>query len=105
MLIWFGSYNIQNGRTGGLKSVLRGMAQANLDLGFLQETKIMDAAYICEPAGYIIVDMDVLSQHHGGVEVFYHASPRFSVEEIQKFRPNVIRFQIYTGEWRWYIVG
>ena len=73
---------------------LRGMAQANLDLGFLQETKLMYGVYNCDSSGFIIVDTDVLIQHHGGVEVFYHTSPRFSVEAIQKFRPNVISFQI-----------
>ena len=73
---------------------LRGMAQANLDLGFLQETKLMYEVYNCDSSGFIIVDTDVLIQHHDGVEVFYHASPRFSVEAIHKFRPNVIRFQI-----------
>ena len=31
--IKFGTYNIRNGRNGGLESALRGMAQANIDLG------------------------------------------------------------------------
>ena len=32
VLIIFGTYNIRNGRNGGLESALRGMAQANMDL-------------------------------------------------------------------------
>ena len=39
MSIKFGTYNIRNGRNGGLEAALRGMAQANIDLGVLQETK------------------------------------------------------------------
>ena len=31
--IRFGTYNIRNGRNGGLESALRGMSQANMDLG------------------------------------------------------------------------
>ena len=37
--IRFGTYNIRNGRNGGLESALRGMSQANMDLGIFQETK------------------------------------------------------------------
>ena len=34
--IRFGTYNIRNGHNGGLESELRGMAQANMDLGLFQ---------------------------------------------------------------------
>ena len=34
--IRFGTYNIRNGRNGGLESALRGMSQANIDLGIFQ---------------------------------------------------------------------
>ena len=34
--IRFSTYNIRNGRNGGLESELRGMAQANIDLGIFQ---------------------------------------------------------------------
>ena len=40
--IRFGTYNIRNGRNGGLDSALRGMSQANIDLGISQETKCTD---------------------------------------------------------------
>ena len=37
--------------------------------------------------------------------MFYWPSPRYVVEEIQKFGPNVVGFHLATGEWQWYIVG
>ena len=43
--IRFGTYNIQNGRNGGLKAALREMSQANMDLGIFQETKLTDGIY------------------------------------------------------------
>ena len=43
--IRFGTYNSCNGRNGGLEAALRGMSQANMDLGILQETKLMDGIY------------------------------------------------------------
>ena len=34
--IRFGTYNIRNDRNGGLESALRGVSQANMDLGIFQ---------------------------------------------------------------------
>ena len=43
--IRFGTYNIRNSRKGGLEAALRGMSQANMDLGILQETKLTYGFY------------------------------------------------------------
>ena len=43
--IRFGTYNICTGRKGGLEAALRGMSQANMDLGILQETKLTYGVY------------------------------------------------------------
>ena len=39
----------------------RGMAQDNLDLGVIQETKFTGGIYTLKLAGYRVVDMDALS--------------------------------------------
>ena len=44
-VIHFGYYNIQNGCDGGLGSELHGMAQANINLGITQETKVSVGIY------------------------------------------------------------
>ena len=49
--IKFGTYNIRNGRNGGLEAALWGMAQANIDLGIFQETKCTDGVYTRASAG------------------------------------------------------
>ena len=61
MPIIFGTYNIRNGRNGGLELALRGMSQANMDLGIFRETKCTDGIYTRESAGYRIVTTDVPS--------------------------------------------
>ena len=63
--IWFGSYNIKNGRNGGPESEIRGVSQDNLGLGILQETKITDGIYIQGLEGYSFVATDAQSQHCG----------------------------------------
>ena len=103
--IRFGTYNICNGRNGGLEAALRGMSQANMDLGILQETKLTDGIYTRGSAGYSVVATDAPSRHRGGVAIFYRSTPHFAVEAVEKFGTNVIRFQLVTGARRWYIVG
>ena len=84
---------------------LRGMSQANMDLGILQETKLTDGIYTCGSAGYSVIATDALSRHRGGIALFYRSKPHFVVEAVEKFGPNVLGFQVATGERRWYIVG
>ena len=76
MPIRFDTYSIRNGRNKGLDSVLRGVSQANMDLGIFQETKLTDGIYTRGSSGYIVVATDVLSRHRDGVAVFYRPSPR-----------------------------
>ena len=97
MPIKFGTYNIRNGRNGGLEAALRGVSQANMDLGILQETKLTDGIYTRGSAGYSVVATDAPSRHRGGVAIFYRSEPHFLVEAVEKFGPNVIGFQLATG--------
>ena len=105
MPIKFGTYNIRNVRNGGLESALRGMAQANIDLGVFQETKCTNRIYTRESAGYRVVVTDSPSRHRGGVALFYRTSAQFAVEEVREYGPNVLSFEVVTGRRRWYIIG
>ena len=102
--IRFGTYNIRNGRNSGLESALRGMSQANMDLGIFQETTLTDGIYTRGSAGYSVVATDAPSRHRGGVAIFHQPAPHFAVEAVQKFGPNFIGFQLEAGARRWYIV-
>ena len=103
--IRFGTYNICNGRNGGLDLALRGVSQANMDLGIFQETKVTDRIYTRGSDGYSVVVADAPSRHHGIVALFHRPVPYFAVEAVQQFQPNVVDFQLAMGERRWYIVG
>ena len=103
--IRFGTYNIRNGRKGGLEAALRGMSQANMDLGILQETKLTGGIYTRGSAGYSVIATDAPIRHRGGVALFYCSTNHFVVEAVERFGPNVMGFQVATGERRWYIVG
>ena len=84
---------------------LRGMSQANMNLGIFQETKCMDGIYTRELAGYRIVATDAPSRHRGWVALFYRPSPLFEVEAVREYEPNVLSFEVATGARHWYIIG
>ena len=75
-------YTIRNGRNGGLESALRGMSQANMDLGVFQETNLTKRIYMRESSGYKVVATEATSAHIGGVSVFYRAAEHFFVESL-----------------------
>ena len=105
MPIRFGTYNIRNGQKGWLEAALRGMSQANMDLGILQETILTDGVYTRGSAGYNIIATDAPSRHRGGVALFYRSTPHYVVEAVERCGPNVMVFQVATGGRRWHIVG
>ena len=76
-VISFGTYDICIGINGGLKSTMRGVDQANLDLELFQETNVMDRIHMRTPEGYHVLVADAKSRHHGGADVFYQYTPTF----------------------------
>ena len=81
--IGFGTYNIRNGRNGGLEAALQGISQANMDLGIIQKTKLTDGIFTRGSAGYSVAVTDAPSQH-------------FAVKAVRQYGPNVIGFQLAT---------
>ena len=103
--IRFKMYNIQNGLNSGLESALRRMSQAKMDTGIFQETNLTKSIYTRESSGYRVVAMEAPSAHSGGVAMFYRAEGHFSIEAIQTYRANIVRFQLASGNRQGLIVG
>ena len=78
--IRFGTYNIRNGRNGGLELALREISQASMDMGIFQETNFTDRIYTRGLAKYSVVATNAPSRHRGGVAVFYQPAPHFAVK-------------------------
>ena len=62
------------------------MAQANMDLGVLQETKCTDGVYTRASAGYRVVATDAPIRHRGGISLFYKEGADFAVEEAKRHK-------------------
>ena len=57
----FGTYNIRNGRNGGLELKFRGVSQASMDMGIFQEKKVTDGIFTHGSDGYSVVATDAPS--------------------------------------------
>ena len=90
-------YNIRNGRDVRLELSLRGVVQANLDMGFFQETKVIYGFQTRMLEGYCVLPTDAPSRNRGGLAVFYQYSPQFQVKSLHPHRPNLLRFQVASG--------
>ena len=70
-VVRFGTHNIQIIRHGCIELALRGIDQANVDLGLLQGAKINVVVYVRDSADFCIIVSDGRSRHRGGMALFY----------------------------------
>ena len=71
-----------------METALRGMEQANLDMGIVQETNITDGVYTRASDGYRVVATDAPRRHSGGIAMFYREGAGFTVEEVRPYGPT-----------------
>ena len=60
--------------------------------------------YARDFSGYRFMATGAPILNFGGVAVFYHGAGNFALEALCLHGPNVSRFQIETGQQRWYSV-
>ena len=99
------TWNIRSGRQGGLEESLRAMESMNVDLGFLQETKLTGGIHTRRYGEYSIIATDAPSAQQGGIAFFWRESKIYEVEEVKKHGQNVISLHLMTGSDRYYVVG
>jgi len=99
------TFNVRSGRAGGLESALRAMDALGVDIGLFQETKLTKGIYTRNSSGYSVLASDAPSAWSGGVALFYRENDLFEVEEQKLWGPNVLSFELQTGEDRYFIVG
>ena len=81
------------------------MYQYNLDLGVLQDTNITYRLHIRDSEGYHALAADILSRHHGGVDILYRDVTHFQVKVYHPHGTNVAILQmVYDGR-LWFVLG
>ena len=99
------SWNIRNGRKGGIESACRALSSLNVDIALLQETKLTNGAYTRNSSGYSVVASDAPSSKKGGIALCWKESQLYELEETKFFGPHVLAFRVITGGLRFYVVG
>ena len=104
-IIRFVTFNIQNGRNGGLGSALHEMAQGWVDCKYFQETNLTKLVHTWEASGFWMMVTEAPSAHGGGVDIFYREAEHSAIEELCLHGPNIIIFQMLRERQRWHVVG
>ena len=107
-IIKMATWNIRCGRGAHIHSACRALDSLNIDIGFLQETKITaDDNYprCSQVGGYNIVASNATSKSQGGVAFCWKQKDSFVVEAERKWHANVMSIHVVTGNTRYYIVG
>ena len=82
------TWNIRNGRNGGLESACRALGPLGVDIAVLQETKLTKGIYTKRSGGYTIVASDAPSAQQGGIALCWKESEFFELEEHKIWDPN-----------------
>eukprot|EP00957_Ditylum_brightwellii_P093064 7086099-Ditylum_brightwellii.AAC.1 len=88
------TWNIRDGRGGGLVTACRALDQMGVDIAILQETKLTaDAIYTRTADGYSIGASAARSGHQGGVALVSRESEAYELEETKFWGSNVLSFR------------
>jgi hypothetical protein len=72
----------------------------------LSETKLTDDRYPKFVSGYRVIASKATSPRQGGVALLWEEGHRdFEVEAVQVRTPNLLTFQLVTGEERFFVLG
>jgi hypothetical protein len=100
------AWNICCGRGNGLTFTAKGLAKMGVGCAILSEMKITDSRYTRMTLGYKVLATKAPSKHQGGIALFWQPDHEaFEIEATKIVTPNIITFQLVTGDQRYYIIG
>jgi hypothetical protein len=75
-------------------------------LAVLRETKLTDGRYTCRALGYKVLALKAVSHNQGGIALLWRDNhPGYEVELARIVTPNLLTFQLVTGNKRFYCMG
>ena len=100
------AWNIRCGRGNGLTFAAKGLAKMEVGCAILLEMKITDDRYTRLTSGYKVLLTKAPSKHQGGIALLWQPEHKgFAVEATQVVTPNLITFQLVTGDKQYYVMG
>ena len=84
----------------------KGLAQIVVGLAVLTETKLTDYRYTRLASGFKILPSKAASHNQGGIALSWKENhPGYEVESARIAMPNLLTFQLVTGDERFYCMG
>jgi hypothetical protein len=100
------AWNICCGRGNGLTFVAKGLAKMGVGCAILSEMKITDDRYTPMTSGCKVLATKAPSKHQGGIALLWQPDHEaFEIEATKIVTPNLITFQLVTGDQRYYVIG
>ncbi len=89
-----------------MAAAAKGLAQMGVGIGILTKTKVIDDWYSKSLLGYRVLVLKATSPHQGGIGLIWREDhDGFEVEAVRPLTPNLISFQLVTGDERFYVMG
>jgi hypothetical protein len=93
------TWNIRSGRGAGLMAAPKGLCHLGVSCAVLTEIKLTNEQYPKLILGYRVILSKAASSLQGGVALLWIAEHRyFEVEAVNIVSPNILTFQLVTGE-------
>ena len=99
------TWNIRDGRAGGLECAARALRVMHTHIVVVQGVKLSGRKHTRLLSGYAVMATDVKQARFGGVALLWEESELYELEEAKARGPNVITFELMTGTDRYYVVG
>ncbi len=100
------AWKICCGQGNGLTFAAKGLAKMGVGCAILSDMKITDDRYTRMTSGYKVLSTKAPSKHQGGIALLWQPEHKgFAVEATQVVTPNLITFQLVTGDKQYYVMG
>ncbi len=100
------AWNICCGWGNRLTFVAKRLAKMGIGCAVLSEMKITHNCYARTTSGYKVLLTKAPSKHQGGIALLYQPDcEAFEVEAARIVTPNLITFQLVTGDEQHYVMG
>ena len=89
-----------------MAAAAKGLRQMGVGCCVLTETKLTDDRYSRATSGYRVISSTAASPQQGGVALLWEEGHQdFEVEAVTIVSPNLLTFQLVTGEERYFVMG
>jgi hypothetical protein len=89
-----------------MAAAAKGLVQMGVGIGILTCTKVTNDRYSKSLSGYRVLVSKVASPHQGRIGLIWREDhDGFEVKAVRPLTPNLMSFQLITGNKRFYVMG